>query len=381
VDQRSDLYSLGVALFQFVSGGNGPFAVDRDDSEAVLAQVRAGAHQPLRSFVPDIPGELERIILKAIRPNIKRRYQDGTALAADLEAFLAHKASPRSGKRINKKILLVGASVTLAILAVLLVMRAFLLPHTPPEKDLGSKGNQPGGNPGLALPDDCQPFPEFLRKLPAGFSQALLDQEHKPLWHCRLYGQGKFSRPQNQLVLPSLPGSEPTLLALDVKKNRSFEFAVELNAPAGKPGENRLGIFFGWRNLERGFFVLEVDETPLPGSPSGQARLGLMRVHRAQGAEQETSTIYPLPLAKTSISLSKSQAWHKVAVRTGKRRLTVTVDDAPSLVVDLNDLAQADPKLAGLDPQGALGIWSWNSWFSGFRNATITVLADNNEGK
>jgi serine/threonine protein kinase len=374
VDQRSDLYSLGVALFQFVTGGKGPFTADRDDSEAVLAQVRAGAHQPLRFFAPDIPQELERIIQKAICPQIKRRYQDGTALAAELETFLAHQDRPRT-PAVSKKVLLVGAALTLAVLGLVLTLRLW---RGNREKDQGGKA--PGANTALILPDDCQPFPEFLRKLPPGFSQALMNQEHKPLWHCRLFGQGKFARAPAQLLLPS-PGNQPTLLAMDVKKNRWFEYAIEVNAPAGKPGENRLGVFFGWRNLEQRFFVVEVNETAGPGSPFGQVVVGLMQVHRAQGKEQEMVHFLPLPLAKTAIPLAKNKAWHKLTVRTAQKTLTITVDDRPSLVVDLTELAQADPRLGGLDPRGALGIWAWNCWLSGFRNGTITVLGDDNERK
>jgi hypothetical protein len=370
VDQRSDLYSLGVTLFQFVTGGKGPFTADRDDSEAVLAQVRAGAHQPLRSFAPNIPQDLERIIQKAICPNIKRRYQDGTALAADLEAFLAHKDLPRS-PAAGKKVLLVGAALTLAVLGLVFLLR--LWPGNHPEKDL--EGKAPNASGDLILPDDCQPFPEILRQLRPGFAQALMNQEHKPMWHCRLFGQGKFARAPAQLMLPS-PGNQPTLLAMDVKKDRWFEYTIEVSAPAGKPGENRVGVFFGWRNLEQRFFVVEVDEMARPGSPSGQVIVGLMQVHRAQDAEQEMAHILPLPLAKNAISLGKNKIWHKLAVRTTKNILTITVDDRPPLVVDLTELAQADPKLGGLGPRGALGIWSWNCSLSGFRNGAITVLEE-----
>jgi len=118
IDQRSDLYSLGITLFQLATAGQGPFSANQDNSEAVLSQVRAGMHQPLRQLAPDIPQGLERIILKAIRTNPGRRYQHGTALAADLEAFLAQKDSPIPSLKRNKLRLIGGATLVLVLLAM-----------------------------------------------------------------------------------------------------------------------------------------------------------------------------------------------------------------------------------------------------------------------
>jgi len=381
IDQRSDLYSLGITLFQLATAGQGPFSANQDNSEAVLSQVRAGMHQPLRQLAPDIPQGLERIILKAIRTNPGRRYQHGTALAADLEAFLAQKDSPIPSLKRNKLRLIGGATLVLVLLAMGLFFAGIFRPADHREEDAGEKGNVPGANAFPDLPGDCLAYPEFFRKLPIGFSQALMDQQHKPLWHCRLFGQGKFQRTEFQLILPS-PGEQPTLLALDIKKNRWFEFTVELNIPEWKLGHNRLGVFFGWQKLEKSFFVVEVDERPIAGSKFGQASVGVMRINKAQGAEQETILTRGFYLPKTSVPLTKNKAWHKVAVRAQKQRLTVTVDDTQTIALDMEDLARAEPQLAGeLNLRGALGIWAWNGWISAFRNGTITVLAEDNEGK
>jgi serine/threonine protein kinase len=382
IDQRSDLYSLGITLFQLATGGHGPFTANQDNSEAVLSQVRSGTHQPLRHLAPDIPQGLEKIILRAIRTEPRRRYQDGAALAADLDAFLTQKHSPLPLWKRTKSRLAAGATLVLVLLAIGLYSAGFFRPRDQREKeqDPGVKGNVPGANPFAELPADCQPYPEFFRKLPIGFSQALMNQQHKPLWHCRLFGQGKFRRNEMQLMLPA-PGTQPTLLALDIKKNRWFEFTIELNAPKGKPGQNRLGIFFGWQKLDNSFFVVEVDETPYADSQFGRAYVGVMRINKAQGVEQEAIDIRGFRLPKTSVPLSKSPEWHKVTVRALKQKLTVTVD-GKTIVLDMDDLARAEPQLAGdLNLRGALGIWSWNSWISIFRNGTITVLSEDREGK
>src|SRR5262249_50914840 len=88
LDCRSDLYSLGVALYQLASMGKGPYSASYKDSEAVLEQVRGGMLLPLQSLASDVPPLLERIIRKAIDPRPDRRYQKAETLAADLERFL-----------------------------------------------------------------------------------------------------------------------------------------------------------------------------------------------------------------------------------------------------------------------------------------------------
>ncbi len=85
VDGRSDLYSLGVMLFQMLTGVL-PF---RGDSMAELMYKIANEPAPdIRIVRPDLPDGLTRIVAHALEKNPDQRYLDGAQLAADLRAVL-----------------------------------------------------------------------------------------------------------------------------------------------------------------------------------------------------------------------------------------------------------------------------------------------------
>lgn len=85
IDGRSDLFSLGVTLYQMLTGSL-PF---RADSMATLMfKIANEPHPPLSTVRPDLPPELVRIIDKALAKDPDQRYQTGAELAADLRAVL-----------------------------------------------------------------------------------------------------------------------------------------------------------------------------------------------------------------------------------------------------------------------------------------------------
>ncbi|MEN6401432.1 MAG: protein kinase, partial [Armatimonadia bacterium] len=94
VDGRSDLYSLGVMLYQMVAGGL-PFDAGSGLSMAVAHMERPPT--PLSYRFGNIPSELERIILKCLAKDPSERYANAGQLAAELRALqLPHvQAAPR----------------------------------------------------------------------------------------------------------------------------------------------------------------------------------------------------------------------------------------------------------------------------------------------
>ena len=85
-----------MTLYVLATQGVGPFTADRHNTEAVLAQVRAGEVLPLRVLAPDIPRALEHIILRAMDHRPENRYANAAALADDLEEFVRQPATDRS---------------------------------------------------------------------------------------------------------------------------------------------------------------------------------------------------------------------------------------------------------------------------------------------
>lgn len=86
VDGRSDLYSLGVVLYQLATGKL-PLVI-QTPAEAVEAHQVGSIPMPSEVH-PGVPAEVERIIMKALARNPDNRYQSGEALAADLRRAAA----------------------------------------------------------------------------------------------------------------------------------------------------------------------------------------------------------------------------------------------------------------------------------------------------
>jgi serine/threonine-protein kinase len=85
-DPRSDIYSLGVMMYEMVAG-RAPFI--GDNAVGIAYQQVHGVPPALSEFVADVPREFEAIVAKCMAKSAERRYVNAGALRDDLRRFSA----------------------------------------------------------------------------------------------------------------------------------------------------------------------------------------------------------------------------------------------------------------------------------------------------
>jgi WD40 repeat protein len=129
-DARSDVCSLGLTLYELLTGRP---AFDAPDRAQLLRQIGEQDPPRPRQLRPEVPRDLETVVLKAMAREPQRRYADAAALAEDLRRFLVHEPirarrvglAERLGKWVRRRPALASLlAVSGAALAALVVTLA-----------------------------------------------------------------------------------------------------------------------------------------------------------------------------------------------------------------------------------------------------------------
>ncbi|MCA9166287.1 MAG: serine/threonine protein kinase [Planctomycetales bacterium] len=97
VDFRTDVYSLGVTLYELLTLKS-PF--ESESHQRMLQAIVTASPRSLRRIDPTIPADLETIVLKSLAKEPHNRYATAADLADDLERFLARR--PILGRRSSR---------------------------------------------------------------------------------------------------------------------------------------------------------------------------------------------------------------------------------------------------------------------------------------
>jgi serine/threonine protein kinase len=84
IDNRSDIFSTGILLYEMVTGER----MFQGSDMQVLERVRKADFEPAEKIVPDLPSEVSHILARALAKGVTRRYKSCAQMLADLEECL-----------------------------------------------------------------------------------------------------------------------------------------------------------------------------------------------------------------------------------------------------------------------------------------------------
>jgi serine/threonine-protein kinase len=132
VDARSDLFSLGVVLYQMLAGARPFDPEDAADRRATAQRIRRDPPKPLRAREPEIPRALERVVMRLLEKLPADRYASASTVADLLDDIVQSSTSASPRQLITRALIEAGLAKPVAPAAAL-----FNASAAPPPRRVG----------------------------------------------------------------------------------------------------------------------------------------------------------------------------------------------------------------------------------------------------
>mgnify|MGYP003667325577 CR=1 FL=1 len=262
VDGRSDLYSIGVVMYELLTGQR-PF--QSTVADGLYDEILYSEPTPPRQIDVNIPSELSRICLKGLSKSISERYPTGEAFANDLRQWLAPRESMDTTRRETLHSTLVQGIPAIGT--------DLASPNTPPLPQVVPKGLRPFDTRDadfflqlLPGPRDREGVPEIIRFWLSKFET---HSDANPVSVGVIYGPsgcGKTSLVRAGII-PRLPDDVISIYvqatAEDTERTLHDQIISRLSLirdPANDPQQDVVESFAMIRRLQRRRVVIFIDQ-------------------------------------------------------------------------------------------------------------------------